>query len=93
MGLAPPCSPQLELPSCSSYQTGMVRQALFLLAEHLNCYAYSIAFPEMVIPTVMALRKVSKTSKVLSFQKQAKRLLSQIEIQVLCASKRHATRT
>ena len=59
----------------------MVRHALFLLAEHLNSFAYSVAFPEMAVPTVVALRKVSKTSKVQSFQKQAKRLLAQIDIQ------------
>ena len=34
-------------------QEGMMSQAVFLLSEHLHCNAYSAAFPEMAIPTLV----------------------------------------
>ena len=71
-----------------SYQEGLIQEALYLLAEHLHTIAHSIAFPELVAPTVLALRALGKASKIVALQKRCKRLLAQIELQARYVSER-----
>ena len=63
------------------YQEGLVQEALYILAEHTHAICHSIAFPELVAPTVLALRAQAKASKIVSLQKRCKKLLTQIEAQ------------
>jgi len=59
----------------------MLAQALFLLAEHLHGLAYEVSFPEAVVPTVAALKRLAKTTKITSLQQRARRLVAQCEAQ------------
>ena len=61
------------------YQEGMMAQGLFLLAGHLHGWAYSIAFPEMVVPSLIALKKLGKKTKIASLQQRVRRLVGQLE--------------
>jgi len=63
------------------YQEGMMSQAVFLLSEHLHCMAYSAAFPEMAIPTLAALKKVAKKSKISALQSRCRKLVAEAEKQ------------
>lgn len=63
------------------YQDGMMSQGLFLLAGHLHNWAYSIAFPEMAMPTSIFLKKLAKKTKIVALQQRIRRLVSQVETQ------------
>eukprot|EP00967_Tisochrysis_lutea_P117057 scaffold189025_cov32-Tisochrysis_lutea.AAC.1 len=63
------------------YQDGMLSQAAFLLAEHLHVHAYDISFPETVVPTVAALKRLAKSTKISSLQQRARRLVAQCDAQ------------
>ncbi|GAB5357712.1 hypothetical protein AAMO2058_000397900 [Amorphochlora amoebiformis] len=57
------------------FQEESVRRALGLLAEHLNSYAYSAAFPELADPIAARLRRTAKgPSRPPSLRKQASAL-------------------
>lgn len=45
------------------YADQLVDETLFYLLEFLHLFAKSIAFPELVVPIVVALKRVIKTSK------------------------------
>ena len=66
----------------------MITEALYLLAEHLHTACHSIAFPELSATTVVALRSVVKSTKIVSLQKRCKRLLVQLEAQARFVSSR-----
>jgi nucleolar complex protein 2 len=63
------------------YQEGMLSQALFLLAEHLHGLAYDVSFPEAAVPTVAALKRLAKSTKIAALQQRARRLAAQCDAQ------------
>ncbi len=64
-----------------AFQDYAFGEALRLLTQHLACYAYSIAFPELAVPVLLQLRKFAKATRVLRFSKQAQALIRQLELQ------------
>ena len=65
-----------------------MQEVLYLLGEHLHAMCCSIAFPEMVAPTVLALRAAAKSTKIIALQKRCKRLLVQVEAQAKFVAER-----
>lgn len=63
------------------YQEGMLTQALFLLAEHLHGLAYDVSFPEAAVPTVAALKRLAKSTKIGALQQRTRRLAAQCDAQ------------
>eukprot|EP00466_Bigelowiella_natans_P015065 jgi/Bigna1/126363/aug1.2_g1071 len=54
----------LSTVNTRQYQEEAARRTLHALARYLNIYAYAAAFPEISTPTVVALRKLSKKSRM-----------------------------
>jgi len=65
--------PASRLPPPHAARSG---QALFLLAEHLHGLAYDVSFPELIVPTLAALKRVAKATKIVALQQRARRLSS-----------------
>ncbi|ORY51882.1 Noc2-domain-containing protein [Rhizoclosmatium globosum] len=62
-----------------SYQNGIVEQVTGLLMEYYDCYAFSIGFPELVVPAVVQFRRWIKRSKNVVANKQVQGLLDSLE--------------
>ncbi|KAJ3435353.1 nucleolar complex protein 2 [Anaeramoeba flamelloides] len=60
------------------YQEKVVRESLKLLLEHLEINSYSISFPELVIPTIIHLKRFQKNSKIKRFNIQAQQLIEKM---------------
>lgn len=45
------------------YADQIVEETIYYLLEFLNLFAKNIAFPELVVPIIMTLKRVNKTSK------------------------------
>ena len=65
--------------STRHYQEKMVAEALDLLLKHYNIFPYSIAFPELVLPTKLALKKYKNTTHIHRVRKQVSVFLERIE--------------
>ena len=65
--------------STRHYQEKMVAEALDLLLKHYNIFSYSIAFPELVLPTKLALKKYKNTTHIHRVRKQVSVFLERIE--------------
>ena len=70
------------------YQEGLIAEALYLLAEHFHSLCASIAFPEVVSRTVLALRTTAKSTQIIALQKRCKSLLAQMEGQASYVAQR-----
>lgn len=60
------------------YQDGLCEQFIELSGEFFGLYAKSIAFPELVTPAVLALRRFVKKSKNVKFNKQLQQLIEKL---------------
>jgi len=58
---------------------GIVEQLFELLLEHFAIYANSISFPELAVPSIVALKKFVKSCKVPEYSKTFKQLSQQLE--------------
>ena len=63
-----------------AFQDVTCEAAVELLTAHFASLARSIAFPELVIPTVVQLRRLAKSVKNVHLAKQAQTLLQKIEL-------------
>ncbi|CAK9437255.1 uncharacterized protein LODBEIA_P16330 [Lodderomyces beijingensis] len=71
------------------YQEGLAEQFLELTAEFFGLYAKSIAFPELVTPAILALRRFTKKSKNVKFNKSIGQLIEKLNANAqLITSKR-----
>lgn len=56
------------------YQDGVIVQLLELISEYFGLYSNHIAFPELVTPTILSIKRFTKHSKNFNFNKQLNRL-------------------
>lgn len=61
-----------------TFQDGLIEQFLELTAEFFVLYSKSIAFPELVTPAILALRRYSKKSTNAKFNKQLQQLIEKL---------------
>lgn len=61
------------------YQDGVCDQVVDLLGEFFALHSKSVAFPELAIPTIITLRRFTKRSKNVKFNKQLLRLVERLE--------------
>lgn len=61
------------------YQDGVCEELIDLIGEFFVLHSKSPEFPEICIPVVMVLRRFSKKSKNVKFNKQIQRLVERIE--------------
>lgn len=52
----------------AGFRSGLVRRSLLLLGRHAACQASHVAFPELVAPTVGALKRFTSTTRVPEFR-------------------------
>lgn len=60
------------------YQDGLSEQILELTSEYFALYAKNIAFPELVTPAILSLRRFMKKSKNIRFNKQLQQLVEKL---------------
>lgn len=60
------------------YQDGLAEQFIELTSEFFVLYCKNIAFPELVTPAVIALRRFVKSSKNVKFNKQLSQLIEKL---------------
>lgn len=61
-----------------TYQDGLCEQFLELTSEFFVLYSKSVAFPELVTPAVLSLRRFMKKSKNIRFNKQLQQLVEKL---------------
>jgi len=61
------------------FHEAIVHDALELLLEHLSHHAYSIAFPELAFPAIVALKKFQKETPIQRFRKQVLSLVEKLQ--------------
>ncbi|EGW34145.1 uncharacterized protein SPAPADRAFT_54330 [Spathaspora passalidarum NRRL Y-27907] len=60
------------------FQDGLCEQFIELTSEFFGLYAKSIAFPELVTPAILSLRRFTKKSKNIRFNKQLHQLVEKL---------------
>ncbi|ANB12717.1 Noc2p [Sugiyamaella lignohabitans] len=61
------------------YQDGVSEQFIDLVGEFFVLHSKSIAFPELSIPAIIALKRFAKRSKNVKFNKQIQRLVEKLD--------------
>ncbi|GJQ09759.1 hypothetical protein GpartN1_g1550.t1 [Galdieria partita] len=62
-----------------AFRDGVVSQVVYLLAEHFSILSRNVAFPELIVPTVISLNDFMKETKVSKFRQIIKELTQQME--------------
>lgn len=68
----------LQYLGTKPYQDGLCGEFLDLTAEFFALHCKSIAFPELVTPAVISLRRFAKSSKLFRFNKQVHQLVEKL---------------
>jgi len=66
----------LETRSC---QDVLLAATIQVLTDHLNIFSRNVAFPELVVPTVIALKALGKKTHIERLRSTAKRLIEKID--------------
>jgi len=67
-----------SLLATRSCQDVLLSATVHLLAQHLNLFSRSVAFPELVVPTSLALKGLIKKTQIQRLNATAKRLVEKI---------------
>jgi len=62
-----------------AFRDGVVSQVVYLLAEYFSILSRNVAFPELIVPSVISLREFIKNTKVFKFRQMVKELTQQLE--------------
>lgn len=63
----------------ASYRSGTMDEMYDALMEYFNTQAHTISFPEMVVPTMISMKKFAKGCKVANYSKIVLQLISKME--------------
>jgi hypothetical protein len=74
-----------------AYQDALVNQSFELLLDYLRSQFFSIAFPEIMAPCALSLRKFAKETRVGHWRARAKALVDTITAQALKVATRRST--
>ncbi|KAJ3313466.1 Nucleolar Complex 2 protein [Boothiomyces sp. JEL0838] len=62
-----------------SYHNGLIEQVVHLLFQYYSGCAFSIAFPELAIPAIIQLKRMTKQGKDFALNKQIQQLVDKLE--------------
>ncbi|ELU07056.1 hypothetical protein CAPTEDRAFT_141038 [Capitella teleta] len=62
-----------------AFKDGVMENTMELMWDHLNIHAHTLAFPEIILPAQVQLKKFTKICKVPNYCKQVKTILTKME--------------